>query len=193
MQQVKCDQILRRCQCHYRFIQRSYSASHNACENVNCSSSSHEFGCLCLAIFSRSYSHHIVFFSSYSYPPPSVRSRGGLVSCGSARRRRDSTKNNASPRCPLTFLRPFLSYNYFLAITQILWATDDQKDLNYIFKTFSWHLLFSFAQPLSSCALWALKLDWVLGEVRDATKHNASRTREFTNKRPLTFAVISRQ
>ena len=138
---------------HYRFIQRSYSASHNACENVNCSSSSHEFGCLCLAIFSTYYYHHIVFFPSYSYPPPFVRSRRGLVSCGSARRRRDATKTMQVPRCPLTFLRPFSNYNCFLAINQILWATDDQKDLNYICKTFSWPLLFSFAQPLSGCAL----------------------------------------
>ena len=124
---------------HYCFIQRSYSASHNACKNVNCSSSSHEFGCLCLAIFSRYYYHHFVFFPSYCYPPPFVRLRRGLVSCGSARATQPKTMQ--VPRCPLTFLRPFSNYNYFLTINQILWATDDQKDLKVI-------PLFCIAQPL---------------------------------------------
>ena len=33
------------------------------------------------------------------------------------------------PRCPLSFLRPFSSYNYFSVINQILWAPDDKKIL----------------------------------------------------------------
>ena len=152
---------------HYRFIQRSYSASHNACENINYSSSSHELCCLCVAIFSRCYYHHIVFFffphTIITHPPLWDHEEDwSLVEMHDA----DATqpKTMQVPPFSLTLLRPFWYYKYFLAINQILWATDDQNNLNYIFKTFSSSLLFSFAQPLSSCAFELSKRTWFLGK-----------------------------
>ena len=57
-----------------------------------------------------------------------ITKRTGLLwKC--ATQTRLNQKTMQVPRCPLSFLRPFSSYNYFSVINQILWATDDKKIL----------------------------------------------------------------